>query len=645
MNSVLRRYIMPETLNEMIRESVEKYSNLPALKIREGEMFKPISYREFGLIIEKLGAGLLDLGIKKGDHVGLVSDNRYEWLICDLAILGTGACDVPRGSDSTAREIEYILRHAEIRTAFVENKKQLDKVYAIGEELPGLKILIVISSEGKIKKDQYPSITVYLMDELIRKGEELLKIGDTHFRQASQGIKKDDLATIIYTSGTTGEPKGVMLSHGNIMHNVINAPKNVPITTGDRFLSILPAWHSFERTVEYVLLHVGASNAYSKPTAQVLLKDLELEKPHYIASVPRIWEALYNAIHYKVSKDSKARRFLFHFFINAGIRYSRAKLTLKRLMPHFTPVTFLKRVSNILSSVVSAVLLRPLVGIGDKLVYAKIREKTGGELKAGISGGGALQQHVDDFFAGVGLSVLEGYGLTETSPIVAVRTFKRPVPYTVGPLLKEVEVKIVDENGQELSRGKKGIILVKGPLVMLGYYKNEGATKNVLLPGGWLNTGDLGRLTLAGELQITGRAKDTIVLLGGENIEPLPIEQKLKESMFIQQVMVTGQDKKLLGALIVPDFEAIKEFADQEKISYSSIEELIENQQIKTLYRNEIKTYLSRKHGFRAVEYVSCFTLLPKEFEVGRELTHTLKMKRNLIADLYKSHIELMYNY
>ncbi len=634
---------MATTLNEMIRESAEKYGSLPALKIREGEVFQPITYKELWDIIEALGTGLIDLGIGRGDHIGLISDNRYEWIMCDLAVLGIGARDVPRGSDSTAQELEFILRHAEIETSFVENAKQLNKLYAIAENLPELKNLIVISDDDKIHPDDYPLINVFTMKGMREKGKKLVENGDTRFRDAAAAVSADDLATIIYTSGTTGEPKGVMLSHGNIMHNVINSPKNVPITTGDRFLSILPAWHSFERTVEYILLYVGASNAYSKPTAQILMKDLELEKPNYIASVPRIWEALYNAIHYKISKESALKRSLFHTFVNAGIKHTKSRLRMKKLTPVFRPQPLFSRFGDYFVSVLRMILLRPAVLIGDRLVYSQIREKTGGELKAGISGGGALQEHIDDFFAGIGLCVLEGYGLTETSPIVAVRTFERPVPYTVGPLLREVEVKIVDENGRELPRGEKGIIMVKGPLVMQGYYKNEKATKEVLLPDGWLNTGDLGRLTHTGELQITGRLKDTIVLLGGENIEPAPIEQRLSASRFIRHVMVIGQDRKLLGALIVPDFEELKSFAENEHISYSGIDDLIQNPQIKSLYRGEIKALISPKHGFRAVEYISNFTLLPNEFEIGKELTHTLKMKRNLISDLYRGHIDSMY--
>jgi len=634
---------MALTLNQMIKESSEKYKDLPALKIREGDVFKPISYISLYNNIEKLGTGLIELGIKKDDHVGLISDNRFEWIMCDLAILGTGACDVPRGSDSTAQELEYILRHAEIKTCFVENKKQLDKIYTIAENLLDLKNLIVIDGEEKVAKENYRLMNIFTMDELINKGEKFLEAGDTRFREASLSVKPDDLATIIYTSGTTGEPKGVMLSHRNIMHNVVASPKAIPITTGDRFLSILPAWHSFERTVEYVLLYIGASNAYSKPAAQVLLKDLELEKPHYIASVPRIWESLYNAIHYKISKENMIRRFLFNTFVKAGITHYKARMKVKNLMPRFKPAGIIERFFEIIIFNSLLFLLAPAVKIGDRLIYKQIRQKTGGCLKAGISGGGALQKHVDDFFAGIRLRVLEGYGLTETSPIVSARTFERPVPYTVGPLLEDVQVKIVDENGNELPAGEKGIIMVKGPLVMQGYYKNREATENVLSPDGWLNTGDLGRMTITGELQITGRVKDTIVLLGGENIEPLPIEQVLCQSRYINQVMVTGHDKKTLGALIVPNLEALEEYAKENNISYSSIEELVEKQEIKNLFRREIRIYVTPKQGFRAVEYISCFKILPREFEVGRELTHTLKMRRNLINDLYSDYIEEMF--
>jgi len=634
---------MSSTLNEMIMESADTFSGLPALKIREGEIFKPISYRDLGEIIQKLGTGLIDLGVKNDDRIGLISDNRFEWIMCDLAVLGTGACDVPRGSDTTPQEIEYILKHADIETAFVEDKKQLEKIYAIGENLPTLKNLILISSQKKIDPQDYSLMNIYTMDGLIKRGKELLAGGDRRFVNVSKAVKPDDVATIIYTSGTTGEPKGVMLTHGNIMHNVRNGPKSVPITKGDRFLSILPAWHSFERTCEYILLYVGASNAYSKPTAQVLLKDFETEKPNYIVSVPRIWEALYNAIHYKISKDSAIKRGIFLFFVKMGIRYHKSRMRLKGLLPYYRPKKMFERTGEVVVSAIRAFLLRPVIVVGDRLVYNKIREKTGGCLLAGISGGGALQSHVDDFFAGVRLRVLEGYGLTETSPIVAVRTFERPVPYTVGPLLEEVQVKIVDENGKQLPSGHKGIIMVKGPLVMKGYYKNPEATEKVITADGWMNTGDLGRMTYEGELQITGRAKDTIVLLGGENIEPLPIEQKLTESIFINQVMVVGQDKKTLGALIVPDFEKLEEYARETGVEYGSRDGLLEHPTVKNLYRTEVKSLISPKNGFRTVEYIPTFRLLSKEFEIGRELTQTLKIRRNIISDAYGEHIASMY--
>lgn len=633
------------TLNQMILQSIEQYADLPALKVRSGEVFEPISYRELGEILFKLGAALLELGVKKDERVGLISDNRYEWIMCDLAVLCTGACDVPRGSDTTARELAYILNHAGIETAFVEDRRQLDKLYAIGDELPGLKTVIVISDEEPIDRARYRPLRVLTMEELVQRGEQLISEGNgrDNLLEAARSVTDDDLATIIYTSGTTGQPKGVMLSHGNIMHNVINAPKNVPITTGNRFLSILPAWHSFERTVEYVLLYVGASNAYSKPTAQVLLKDFETEKPHYITSVPRIWEALYNAIHYKVSRDSAVRQALFRFFTAAGKKRHRFRMTARGLMPVYRPRRPSGRMLDRMLYGPAAALLAPLTAVGDVLVYRKIREKTGGELLAGISGGGALPSNVDEFFAAVGLTVLEGYGLTETSPIVSVRTFERPVPYTVGPLLREVQVRIIDENANPLQPGETGVIMVKGPLVMKGYFRDDVLTRNVLSADGWLNTGDLGRLTWYGELQITGRAKDTIVLLGGENIEPLPIEQKLGESFFIAQAMIVGQDRKTLGALIVPDFEKLEAYAREQGISFADREELIGKHEVKALFRREIKSLISEKNGFRPAEYITTFRLLPREFEIGRELTQTLKKRRDVILEQYSSLIEGLY--
>jgi long-chain acyl-CoA synthetase len=334
----------------------------------------------------------------------------------------------------------------------------------------------------------------------------------------------------------------------------------------------------------------------------VLIKDFEIEKPNYVSSVPRIWEALYNAIHLKISRESTVKQALFKLFVKAGILHHRNKMRLKNLMPQFQHQLFIARPLEIAASAFALLFLSPLQKVGEKLVYGKLKERIGGELKAGISGGGALHRHIDEFFAGVGLTVLEGYGLTETSPIVAVRTFERPIPFTVGPLLRGVEVKIVDGQGREVPRGRKGTIMVKGELVMKGYFKNEAATKQVLSPDGWLHTGDLGRLTQTGELQITGRAKDTIVLTGGENIEPLPIEQKLSESSFINQSMVIGQDRKTIGALIVPDFERLHEYAGEQGIEYDSDGTLIEDQRITNLFRAEIKDLIYLKNGFKAVE-------------------------------------------
>lgn len=633
---------MLRTINEMIQHSIEEFGDLPALKYKKGDNFEPITYGELGKLISNLGTALIDIGVKKGDHVGLISDNRYEWMISDLSILGTGACDVPRGSDTSPQELEYILRHAEVEICFVENKKQLDKVYSVKNNLPGLKTLILID-DSSVDRDSYIDIKIYSMQELIKKGDELLKKGDKRFDEAWRKVEPEDLATIIYTSGTTGRPKGVMLMHKNIMHNVINSPYSIPITRGDRFLSILPTWHSFERTVEYVLLHVGASNAYSKPAAQILMKDLELEKPHYIASVPRIWESIYNAVYYKFSKEPFFKRMLIFLFVRSGIIHHKMKMLRKNLLPVFKPKSFFKRLFELIYSTIVECLLCLIAATGDKIVYSKIRGKTGGELKAGISGGGALQKHVDDFFAGIRLTILEGYGLTETSPIVSVRTFERPVLYTVGRPLRGVEVKVVDDRGHEVPRGHKGVIIIKGDLVMKGYYKDEEATKQVLSEDGWLNTGDIGRLTLYGEIQITGRAKDTIVLLGGENIEPQPIELALAQSRYISEVMVVGQDKKTLGALIVPEYDNLYEYAKEKGISYTDLKDLLSKQEIKDLIREEIREFISPKYGFRNIEYISNFVLLEKPFEVGRELTHTLKKRRNIIYEMYKDYIDAMY--
>jgi len=718
----------PKTLNEMLRNSVRLYGDRTAFKVKKEGKFVPITYKEFYNRVEKFGTGLLKIGIEKFDHIGLVSDNRFEWIIADMAIIGLRAVDVPCSGDSSPHDIYFKLHHSDAKAAILEGEKQFSKFFSLAKDLPQIKNIILLDrikmfsekedapewaipigfeEDGKVSKKLYNelcsliknnnkyiflskeakdyldkylekntnkllkethstettdsvknkllrktvtinknfnethSYKVYHFNKVIQIGEDLLAKGDTQFDEISKSGQPDDLATIIYTSGTTADPKGVMLTNSNFMHNVINAPKAVTINKDDNFLSILPPWHVYERTVEYCALYAGSSTAYSKPFKQVLLPDLKSEKPTVMCSVPRIWESVYKGIVDNVNKGSHLQKTIFNWAIKVGEEYKEAEGILDDTWPLFDRPEYSPE--ELAQARKTVRRLGWKYRLADKLVFKKIRELTGGRLRFAISGGGALNESLDKFFNAIGLIITEGYGITETSPILAGRTKEHNIMFTVGAPLPEVEIKIVDKDNleKELPNGEVGIVLVKGPMVMKGYYKNEEKTKEVIKDG-WFNTGDLGKKTYNGKyLKIVGRIKDTIVLRGGENVEPLPLEDKLKESDYINMVIIVGQDKPRLGALIVPDFEALKEYAEKEKIKYKNIDELIKHPKVISLYQKEQKRLISKEQGFKPYETVMGIALLPYEFTVeAGEMTETLKMKRFEIHKKYKEEID-----
>ncbi|OHD21526.1 MAG: hypothetical protein A2086_16300 [Spirochaetes bacterium GWD1_27_9] len=624
----------------------ERYNDKVFLKYKKDGKFESITFIQLADMVENLAGSLYEIGIRKGDKVGIISDNMYKWFVSDLAILSLGAADVPRGSDSTAQEVSYILKHSDAKYCFVENAEQAEKILSILGEIPEVKTLILLTGKSDdIKNPKKESIKIYDFDTLLLEGEKHYKSKyNDKLIEIRNSISREDLVTLIYTSGTTGLPKGVMLLHKNIMHNVYAYTDVLPFReTRERWISVLPVWHVFERTVEYIIMSIGCPMAYSKPTAKHLLPDLAEIKPTYMVSVPRIWEALYNGILNNIKKESPSKVKLFNTFINIGTAYNRAIKIFTGKMPIFRKETCFKSLINKITSLFTIIGLFIPDLIGDILVFSKIRKKTGGALICPISGGGALPEYVDNFFAAIKIDIFEGYGLTETSPIVSVRSFSTLVPRTVGRPAPGVEVMIGDNDwNKKANQHRKGIIYIKGDLVMAGYYKNPEKTKEILKDG-WINTGDLGRLTLNGEIQITGRAKDTIVLMGGENIEPSPIEDKLLEDPLINQVIVVGQDKKTLGALIIPDQDNLVEFAKNNNIAFSEYNDLCNNKLIKEEFSKIIKNRVSTKTGFKSFEKITCFALIPTPFEIGKELTNSLKMKRNVISEKYKALIEKIY--
>jgi len=718
----------PKTLNEMLTNSVSSYGGRTAFKVKKDNIFEPISYEEFYNKIKSFGTGLLAVGIKKSDHIGIISDNRLEWIVSSLAITGLRAADVPMPGSTGYEDISFKLNHSDSKAVIYEGEKQLSEFYNVEKDLPEIKNIILFDKVNmfakkgehipewanqsdfeenkKINKEFYSKVkslinnrnkniilspdakkylekyldentenllkknnektgssvkenilkraivvdkkynkehshSIFSFDEITKKGKNLLNKGNTLFADISKSAEPDDLITIIYTSGTTGNPKGVMLTNKNFMHNIKNAPPAIGINKEDNLLSVLPSWHIYERIVEYCTISVGASTAYSKPFKQILLPDLKAEKPTLMCSVPRIWESLHKGIKDNVNKSSSIKRFMFNMAINVGEEYKEAERILDNKNPLFDRLNYTPEELEQARRTVKRLGWK--YKLADKLVFKKIREVTGGNLRFAISAGGALTESTDIFFNTIGIRVCEGYGLTETSPVLTGRTEKEDIIFTVGAPIPGVKIKIVDKDNysMELPNGKVGIVLTKGEMVMKGYYKNPEKTDEVIKDG-WFNTGDLGKKTYNGKyLKLVGRIKDTIVLRGGENIEPLVLEDKLNESNYIHQVIVVGQDKSRLGALIVPDKEKLKEYAKNNNIEYKNIEELIQSKEIISLFQEEQKRLVSKERGFKPYESVMGVSLLPKEFTIeAGDLTETLKMKRFEIHKKYKQDID-----
>ncbi len=636
---------MAETIPQLLQEISSSYPDETAQlqKERDG-VFQPTSFSRLYEEVLDCGSGLRSLGIQPGDHIGLISENRKEWLISNLATLSIGAVDVPRGCDSTRQEISYILHFSGSRTAFAENESQVEKILGVKKEIPDLSRLIVLdpgfdkdeSLRGRLK-ELIGGVEILTFAEVMDAGKTYREEHPAEVTDLIADGKAADLATIIFTSGTTGEPKGVMLAHEAFINQVRGVPKLLNVGAGDIWLCVLPVWHSFERIMQYVALGTASALAYSKPIGKIMLEDFQKLKPTWMASVPRIWSSLKAGIYRNVNSEGGVKKALFNFFVGIGKAHATLSYMIRGLLPEFRRRS---RVLDILGSFIPFSLLYPLKALGNMLVFKKIKAKLGGRFVAGISGGGALPPDVDKFFAAVGILLLEGYGLTETAPVLGVRDQDHAVPGTVGPVFPGMTIKIVDEEGKTLPPGRKGIVITKGPQVMLGYYKKPELTKEVLSEDGWLNTGDLGMLTRNNELRIMGRAKDTIVLLGGENVEPGPIEQKLQESIFIEQAVVLGQDQKFLAALLVPNFEELERYATEHTISYLGYEDLVECPEVVKLYNSIASEMIHPKNGFKTFEQIFRLCLLDKPFELGKELSQKQEIKRHVIAKLYKDKIK-----
>ena len=635
------------TIPKMIKDSAEKFAEVNAqYKRQKNGEFIPVTYREMFQLGLDFGAALLQLGLKREEPIGLISDNRAEWMQADIGIMSIGAIDVPRGCDATPLDLEKILSITECRFVIAENNSQINKILGLHDKLPKIETIITFDKEEDVKDDvkalaKSNKVQLYFFDKLIKEGQ---KWRIEHTGEVEAELEKgqiEDTATIIFTSGTTGTPKGVMLTHKNFLSQLDEIVERIFLNPGECALNVLPVWHVFEREVEYVILIQGCAITYSKPVGSILLADLKKMNPSVLPAVPRVFEAVYDGVTKKMRKAGGIVNLMFNFFVKVAIAEKRMHRKMFGQNPCFT--TPLRGLWWVLFFI-PWLLLWPLYGLGDLIVFRKIKVMLGTNFRCGVSGGGAFPPQIDEFFWAIGVKVLEGYGLTETAPIVSVRPFAAPVFRTIGSPIRHVQARIVDpKDGFILGRCKEGVLQIKGDTVMKGYYKNPELTAKVFTPDGWLDTGDLAIFTIHDELIIKGRIKDTIVLRGGENLEPLPIEMKLAESKYIKAAVVVGQDKRYLSALILVDEEEVKNYAAENGMQYDTYENLLSGQEIHKLYETEISNLINAKTGFKMFERINKFTLITKPFEVGVELSAKQEIMRFRINDIYKKEIEAMF--
>ncbi|WP_036481162.1 long-chain fatty acid--CoA ligase [Myxosarcina sp. GI1] len=626
-------YSSLQSLTEITPITAEKFGDVVALHDPHSKPEVKITYRELNRQVGYFAAGLQALGLKPQDKVAFFADNSPRWFIGDRAIMTAGGVDVVRSAGAEQQELVYILQNSDSTSLVVENLKIWTKLRSQLKDL-SLQFVILLSDE---QPESTESLKVLNYQQLIDLGKE------SQLQSVQQD--KQTLATLLYTSGTTGKPKGVMLTHGNLLHQVNAIETIFQPQAGDKLLSILPSWHAYERAGEYFFLAHGCTQIYTN--IRYFKKDLTEHKPVYMMGVPRLWESLHDGIQKQLKEQSPSQQKLVKFFLDRSERYIIAKrIANNASLDHFK-VSGLARANARLE----AIALAPVHKLADRLVYRKIRAAVGG-IEAVCSGGGSLARYLDDFYETIGIDVFVGYGLSETSPITNARTPVHNVRGTAGKPLPETEIKIVDPQTREtLPQGETGLVLIRGTQVMQGYYNNLEATAKAIDSEGWFDSGDLGWVTPDNDLVLTGRAKDTIVLTNGENIEPQPIEDACVRSIYIEQIMLVGQDQRSLGALIVPNIDNLQQWAKEQNIDFQQSESSqginsanLNNPAIENLYRSELNREIKNRPGYRADDLVKTFRLILEPFSIeAGTMTQTLKIKRPVVRERYRDIIEEMF--
>ncbi len=589
-----------ENIGDMILEKVKEYAGHPALRFKQNSGWETLTYSEFGEKIKCLACALIKSGVQPGDNVGIYSANRYEWAVTDFACILAGAVCVPIYATNTKEQARFIIQDAGINLMFVGNNFQYTNVEAIGSRDIDLTI---VSYDPTIEIN--PSFADYFSDFMDIKNPADFE-NELHRRRRQ--IKRDDTTTIIYTSGTTGNPKGVMLTHGNLFHQLEAVDANFTVTGKDTSLCFLPLSHVYERMWSYYVYFKGAVHTYLEDPKKVI-ETLGDVRPTAMVSVPRLYEKIYAAVMNSQETASSVKKMLFRQAVQTGEAY-QYRLKTNQSIPFS---------------------LRMKHKIFDKLVLSKIREVVGGDKNFFSAGGAPLDKSIEEFFFACGLLVCQGYGLTETSPMISYNTPQSFKFGTVGKPVPNCRVRI----------GDNGEIQVKGPQVMKGYYNNPEKTAEDIVDG-WFKTGDVGEFDEDGFLRITDRIKDLIITSGGKNIAPQHIETLVGKDFFIEQIVAIGDNRKFISALVAPSFDALEAWAQKKAITYTSIDDLIEDPDVIQFYRKRID-YHSKP--LARYETIKKFKLLPRPFTIeDGDITPTLKLKRKNISEKYKDLIEAMYS-
>ena len=596
-------YDMPATIADLFLYSAEKYDRSDALNYKQGDQWLSITSAEIIDRSEKIALGLRSIGVNKGDRVAILGANSPSWTLADSGCQFGGVIDVPIYTTLACDSVEYILRDSAAKAIFLQDKATFERIADAIKSNPTLETVIFFDDSGS----EIPN-SVSLSD-IERRGEELRSEQPELVGQLIDATGPDDIATLIYTSGTTGEPKGVMLSHSNIVSNVVDAAEKYSFEGQDVALSVLPLSHIFERTGMYVYLMYGMAVYYAESIEKVP-DNLKEVRPTIFIGVPRIFEKVYEKARIAAAKSNQIRERIFDWAIEVAKEYA----------------------STIERGEEVSMALYAKHNLADKIVYQKFRDFFGGNLRFCITGGAALADEIYLIFTGAGIRIMQGYGLTETSPVISSNNPQNVRVGTVGKPIRNVEVRIAAD----------GEIETRGPGVMLGYYHKDEATKEVFTEDGWFRTGDIGEIDADGYLKITDRKKELFKTSGGKYIAPSPIEQRIKASRFVSQAVLIGSERKFPAALIVPNFEMLESYAEHKGLELKTPEEFCADAKIRDLIERQVA---KETEGLSQFEKVKKIALLPAELTVdGGELTPTLKVKRRVIDEKYRAVIDELYS-